>query len=59
MVEIFLVGFGFKISNGSMRLILLETRLSGFRDDSIVRRIGFSHWIRVESYAGGIFASLG
>ncbi|XP_028788193.1 uncharacterized protein LOC114744170 [Neltuma alba] len=38
-------------------LCLEEPRVSGKRADSVVKRLGFSHWIRVEAsgYSGGIW----
>lgn len=38
-------------------LVLLETRVSGWRAEKIVARLGFSNWIRLEAtgYAGGIW----
>lgn len=36
-------------------LILCETRVSGSKADSIIRKLGFSNWMRVEAtgFAGG------
>lgn len=36
---------------------LMETRISGSRADTVVRKLGFSNWLRVEAigYAGGIW----
>lgn len=36
---------------------LIETRISGDRADKVVRKLGFSDWIRVEAtgFAGGIW----
>ena len=38
-------------------LMLLETRISGRRADMVIRKLGFTHWIRVEAcgYVGGIW----
>ncbi|KAK4269830.1 hypothetical protein QN277_022937 [Acacia crassicarpa] len=37
-------------------ICLLETRISGDRANKVCRKLGFNHWIRVESngFIGGI-----
>lgn len=38
-------------------LVIVETRVKGTKANKVIRRLGFTNWIRVEStgYAGGIW----